>query len=160
RGHLWVTDFGLARIQAEAGLSETGDVVGTLRYMSPEQALGKHGLVDHRADVYGLGVTLYELLTLRPALDGRDRQELFRALGMEGPAPPARPQPIGSRSCSGRWPGGRRSATPRPRTWPTPCSGSWTTSRSAPSGPRRHSERRNGSGGTPPPAPRRSSCWS
>jgi serine/threonine protein kinase len=50
-GGLWVSDFGLARVEADAGLTVTGDVLGTLRYMSPEQALGKHGLVDHRTDV-------------------------------------------------------------------------------------------------------------
>ncbi len=88
RGQLWVTDFGLARCQAEAGLTLTGDLLGTMRYMSPEQALAKHGLVDHRTDVYALGATLYELLTLRPALDGRDRQELLRQLAFEEPALP------------------------------------------------------------------------
>ena len=56
RGKLWVTDFGLARTAADAGLTVTGDLLGTLRYMSPEQALAKHGLVDHRTDVYSLGV--------------------------------------------------------------------------------------------------------
>jgi serine/threonine protein kinase len=64
QGHLWVTDFGLARVGTDSGLTMTGDLVGTLRYMSPEQALAKHGLIDHRTDVYSLGVTLYELLTL------------------------------------------------------------------------------------------------
>ena len=53
------------------GLTMTGDLVGTLRYMSPEQALGRRGCVDHRTDIYSLGVTLYELLTLRPAFDGQ-----------------------------------------------------------------------------------------
>src|SRR5262249_3089759 len=57
-GKLWVTDFGLARTAAEGNLTMTGDVLGTLRYMSPEQALAKHGLVDHRTDVYGLAATL------------------------------------------------------------------------------------------------------
>jgi serine/threonine protein kinase len=89
RGNLWVADFGLARVHAEAGLTMTGDVLGTLRYMSPEQALARRGLVDHRTDVYSLGVTLYELLTLRPALHGRDRQELLRQIAFEEP-PPAR----------------------------------------------------------------------
>src|SRR5262245_4462266 len=73
QGKLWITDFGLARTAADSGLTLTGDLVGTLRYMSPEQALAKHGLVDHRSDVYALGATLYELLTLRPAVEGRDR---------------------------------------------------------------------------------------
>src|SRR5262249_25428262 len=77
RGALWVTDFGLARTAANAGLTMTGDVLGTLRYMSPEQALAKHGLVDHRTDVYSLGVTLCELLSLQPVFGGNDREELL-----------------------------------------------------------------------------------
>ena len=72
RGQLWVTDFGLAQMQhGEASLTMTGDLVGTLRYMSPEQALAKRVVIDHRTDVYSLGATLYELLTLEPAFGGR-----------------------------------------------------------------------------------------
>jgi serine/threonine protein kinase len=87
-GKLWVTDFGLARFDAGTSLTATGDLVGTLRYMAPEQALAKHGLVDHRADVYALGATLYELLTGRPAVDGADRQEILRKIAFEEPAAP------------------------------------------------------------------------
>src|SRR5262249_47579048 len=72
-GNAWVTDFGLARLGEGPGLTISGDLLGTLRYMSPEQALAKHGLVDHRTDVYSLGATLYELLTLRPAVDGASK---------------------------------------------------------------------------------------
>jgi serine/threonine protein kinase len=90
RGDLWVTDFGLAHCQSQAGLTLTGDLVGTLRYMSPEQALAKRVLIDHRTDVYSLGVTLYELLTLEPAFAGRDRQELLRQIAFEEPVPPRR----------------------------------------------------------------------
>ncbi len=95
RGEVWVTDFGLARIQAEAGLTLTltGDVLGTLRYMSPEQALGPRGLVDHRSDIYSLGATLYELLTLQPAVRGSDRQEILRRFAFEEPEPPRRINP-------------------------------------------------------------------
>jgi serine/threonine protein kinase len=76
-----VTDFGLAQVQSDARLTITGDLVGTLRYMSPEQALAKRVVIDHRTDVYSLGATLYELLTLEPAYRGTDRQELQRQIG-------------------------------------------------------------------------------
>jgi WD40 repeat protein len=90
RGHLWVTDFGLAQCQQSAGLTMTGDLVGTLRYMSPEQALAQRGGTDQRTDIYSLGATLYELLTLEPAFDGDDRQELLRKIAFEDPRPPRR----------------------------------------------------------------------
>jgi eukaryotic-like serine/threonine-protein kinase len=87
RGNLWVADFGLAHCQSHAGLTMTGDLVGTLRYMSPEQALARRVVIDHRTDVYSLGATLYELLTLEPVFDGRDRQELLRQIAFEEPSP-------------------------------------------------------------------------
>jgi serine/threonine protein kinase len=89
-GHLWVSDFGLAQFQGDGAMTVTGDLVGTLRYMSPEQALGKRGLVDHRTDVYALGATLYELLTVTPVFPGRDREELLRQIAFEEPQPPRR----------------------------------------------------------------------
>lgn len=84
-GHLWVTDFGLAKFDAAAAMTVSGDLIGTLRYMSPEQALARHGLVDHRTDVYSLGATLYELLTLRPVFDGADKHEILRKIAFEEP---------------------------------------------------------------------------
>jgi serine/threonine protein kinase/tetratricopeptide (TPR) repeat protein len=87
RGELWVTDFGLAHVHGDAKLTLTGDLVGTLRYMSPEQALAQHVVVDHRSDVYSLGATLYELLTLEPAFGGTDRQELLRQIALDEPRP-------------------------------------------------------------------------
>jgi serine/threonine protein kinase/tetratricopeptide (TPR) repeat protein len=90
---LWVTDFGLARIESDVGLTMTGDILGTLRYMSPEQALGKHVLVDHRTDIYSLGATLYELLTLEPVFDGEDRQTLLRQLSFDEPKAPRKINP-------------------------------------------------------------------
>ncbi len=88
RGHLWVTDFGLARLQAEGDLTATGDLVGTLRYMSPEQLRGGRTPADHRTDVYALGATLYELATLEPAFPETDRSELLRKILHESPRPP------------------------------------------------------------------------
>jgi serine/threonine protein kinase len=90
RGNLWVTDFGLARLPNDPGLTLTGDLIGTLRYMSPEQALAKRVVIDHRTDVYSLGATLYELLALRPVFGGNDRQELLRQIAFEEARPPRR----------------------------------------------------------------------
>ena len=92
RGHLWMTDFGLAQFQTDMGMTLTmpGDVLGTLRYMSPEQALGKHTFVDHRTDIYSLGVTLYELLTLEPVFTGKDRPEILSKIADKDPRPPKR----------------------------------------------------------------------
>jgi tetratricopeptide (TPR) repeat protein len=92
RGQLWVTDFGLAQFHrdGEASLTLTGDLVGTLRYMSPEQALAKRSVIDHRTDTYSLGATLYELLTLQPVFRGTDRQELLRQIAFDEPTAPRR----------------------------------------------------------------------
>lgn len=87
-GNLWITDFGLAQVHADAGLTQTGDLLGTLRYISPEQAGGPRALVDHRTDVYSLGATLYELLTLRPIFDGADRRTLLHQIMHEDPRLP------------------------------------------------------------------------
>lgn len=85
-GKIWVTDFGLAQVQTEvSNLTRTGDPLGTLRYMSPEQASGKRDELDHRTDIYSLGVTLYELLTLQPAIKGegyRERLAFVRNIGI------------------------------------------------------------------------------
>jgi serine/threonine protein kinase len=89
-GKLWITDFGLARVQSDSGVTLTGDVVGTLRYMSPEQAGGQSALVDARTDVYSLGVTMYELLTQQHAFEGEDRQSLLQQIVSDDPIPPRR----------------------------------------------------------------------
>ena len=87
-GKLWITDFGLARFRADGSLTISGEVVGTLRYMSPEQLRGQPGLVDQRTDLYSLGITLYELLTLRPAFSSQEQPELMREVeAAEPPAP-------------------------------------------------------------------------
>src|SRR5205814_724985 len=102
RGTVWITDFGLAKAVAspdspgEAELTSTGDIVGTLRYLAPERL---NGDADPRSDVYSLGLTLYEFLTLRPALYEPDRTKLrqprtrptpgFMTPWWPRPAPPA-----------------------------------------------------------------------
>ncbi|MFI5460434.1 MAG: protein kinase [Isosphaerales bacterium] len=93
QGTLWVTDFGLARLPGDVSLTATGDLLGTLRYMSPEQSLGKRALIDGRTDIYSLGVTLYELLTLQPAFDGKDRQAVLRQIADDEPRPVRRVNP-------------------------------------------------------------------
>jgi tetratricopeptide (TPR) repeat protein len=94
RGHLFVTDFGLARLpQQNPGLTRTGDLVGTLRYMCPEQARGDQNTASPAMDIYALGLTLYELSTLRPAFRGADRQQLLRRILHEEPPTPRRLDP-------------------------------------------------------------------
>ncbi|MFO0796131.1 MAG: serine/threonine-protein kinase [Gemmataceae bacterium] len=89
-GRLWLADFGLARAGAgSAGV--TGGRPGTLRYMSPEQAAG--GTVDSRADVYGLGATLYELLALRPPHTAGSDPDLLREVLSADPVPVRRHNP-------------------------------------------------------------------
>ena len=70
KGKVWITDFGVARCKTSIDLTETGHAVGTMAYMSPEQAEGQPALVDHRTDIYSLGVTLYELATLHHPGEG------------------------------------------------------------------------------------------
>jgi serine/threonine protein kinase len=86
-GHLWITDFGLAQFQNEASLTQSGDLLGTLRYMSPEQASGQRMAIDHRTDIYSLGATLYEFLTLHPPFEGNNRQTLFHQILNDDPRP-------------------------------------------------------------------------
>jgi WD40 repeat protein len=83
-GVVWITDFGLAKTE-DAGLTQTGDIVGTVRYMAPERFRGS---CDRRADVYGLGLTLYELVTLVPAFDSADRLVLIDQIGKQEPRRP------------------------------------------------------------------------
>ncbi|MEQ1903045.1 MAG: serine/threonine-protein kinase [Pirellulaceae bacterium] len=86
-GNVWVTDFGLARCQGASNLTSQGDRIGTARYMSPEQAAGRVHQIDFRTDIYSLGVTLYELLTLRPAFDSTDRVQLLADIESKEPTP-------------------------------------------------------------------------
>jgi serine/threonine protein kinase len=88
QGRLWITDFGLAQMHADAGLTRTGDVLGTLRYMSPEQASGQRVVLDHRTDIYSLGATFYELATLEPIFVGQNQHELLRQILNEEPRLP------------------------------------------------------------------------
>ncbi len=83
-GRVWVTDFGLAQAGGEGSLTRTGDVVGTVRYMAPERF---RGWADPRSDVYSLGLTLYELVALRPAFGDPDRLRLVHAVTYEEPPP-------------------------------------------------------------------------
>jgi WD40 repeat protein/serine/threonine protein kinase len=81
-GTVWVTDFGLAKADDHQDLTATGDLVGTLRYVPPEAFEGKS---DARSDVYSLGLTLYELVALRPAFGERDRNKLIRQVCNDDP---------------------------------------------------------------------------
>src|SRR5262245_26670164 len=91
RGDLWVTDFGLAKSESVGDLTQTGDVVGTLRYMAPERL---DGWSDPRSDVYSLGLTLYELLTRRPAFGELGQKQLIQRIMHAEPPRPRKLNPL------------------------------------------------------------------
>jgi serine/threonine protein kinase/WD40 repeat protein/tetratricopeptide (TPR) repeat protein len=84
-GNVWVTDFGLAKLEENADLSQSRELVGTLRYMAPERFQGSS---DRRGDIYSLGATLYELLALRPLFEENDQIRLIERIRDDPPAPP------------------------------------------------------------------------
>lgn len=88
-GRIRVTDFGLARLMAEPGVTVTGEMIGSPLYMSAEQVSGGPANVDHRTDVYSLGATMYEWLTLRPPFPGESREQVITRL-LQGDAPSLR----------------------------------------------------------------------
>ena len=158
RGNLWVTDFGLARFQNEPGLTRTGDLLGTLRYIAPELVLGQRMVHDPRSDIYSLGATLYELLTLRPVFDGRDRQEVLRQIAHAEPIPPRRLDPTIPRDLEtivlqGDGQGARSPLHDRARA----CRGSWSLSRGQ-DDPRPPSDPRRAHGEVGSPASRGARC--
>ena len=89
KGNMWVADFGLARVEGNEGLTETGDFVGTLRYMAPERL---EGVLDRRSDIYSLGATLYELLTFEPFYESNSNAQLDERILNDSPLPPSRLQ--------------------------------------------------------------------
>lgn len=93
KGTLWIADFGLARKIGDPALTATGVILGTPRYMSPEQAATAAGQMDHRSDLYSLGVTIYELLTCRPVFEGETPQEILGQILAREPVAPRRLNP-------------------------------------------------------------------
>jgi serine/threonine protein kinase len=89
-GRLSVNDFGLARVLEQPGVTMTGEFVGTPMYMSPEQITAGRTPLDHRTDIYSLGATLYELLTLRPPFAGERRDQVLAQILHKEPLPPRR----------------------------------------------------------------------
>ncbi len=89
-GAVWITDFGLAKLAGDDGLTRTGDLIGTLQYV-PAESL--HGEFDRRGDVYGLGLTLYELLALEPAFADTNPTRLMRKIAEEAPPLPRKVNP-------------------------------------------------------------------
>jgi serine/threonine protein kinase/WD40 repeat protein len=84
-GAVWITDFGLAKAEGSDGLTSPGDLLGTLRYMAPERFEGRSG---PRSDVYSLGLTVYEMLTLRPAYTDVDPAALIESTRRQAPPAP------------------------------------------------------------------------
>jgi eukaryotic-like serine/threonine-protein kinase len=88
-GTIWITDFGLAKAEGD-NLTRSGDVVGTLRYMAPERFAGNS---DARSDLYSLGLTLYELVTLQSPFGDSDRARLIQRVARENPRLPHKINP-------------------------------------------------------------------
>jgi serine/threonine protein kinase len=89
-----LTDFGLAREEGLPSVTLTGEFAGTPHYVSPEQAMARRLAVDHRTDVFSLGVTLYELLTLRRPFEGKSSQEVLAKIIAKEPPNPKRWNPV------------------------------------------------------------------
>lgn len=92
-GRIWLTDFGLARRVDDAALSVAGALLGTPRYMSPEQARASQDPVDHRTDIYSLGATLYELATGRPIFEAGTAHEVLTQILHSEPRAPRQCRP-------------------------------------------------------------------
>ncbi len=92
-GRLMIADFGLAKDVNEDSVTLTGSLLGTLRYMSPEQAMARRMRIDHRTDIYSLGATMYELLTMKPAIPGADDKEILGHIVTKDPISPRRIAP-------------------------------------------------------------------
>ncbi len=91
RGTVWITDFGLAKLGEEFNnVTRTGDLIGTLQYMAPESLRAQ---TDARSDIYGLGITLYEMLTLHPAFNEPNPAALMRRVAESDPVAPRRLNP-------------------------------------------------------------------
>jgi len=90
QGTIWVTDFGLAKAEGCEELTSPGDVVGTVRYMAPERFQGK---ADPRCDIYSLGLTLYEMIALKPAFAASHRVQLMNAILHDEPTRPRQLDP-------------------------------------------------------------------
>lgn len=90
QGVLWIADFGLARRIEDPAVTQSGALIGTPRYMSPEQAEAAKRPVDHRSDIYSLGVTLYELLTFRPVFEGKTPHDVISQILTREPVAPRR----------------------------------------------------------------------
>lgn len=90
---LRISDFGLARLAEQPGVTMTGEVLGSPLYMSPEQITGDPGAVDHRTDIYSLGATMYEWLTLNPPYPGETRERVINKILSTEPLPPRSENP-------------------------------------------------------------------
>ncbi len=136
QGKLFVADFGLARDETDINLTRTGELLGTPRYMSPEQAAGSPRVVDARTDIYSLGATLYELITLQPVIRAVNRAAALANCTTCKSSRRVSTMPIfrhrWNRSCSSACSPIRRIAIARRMNWPTTCGDFWMAAPSWP----------------------------
>jgi len=92
-GRLRILDFGLAHLEGQQSLTRSGDLIGTVLYMSPEQAMARRIPIDHRTDIYSLGATLYEMLAWSPPFHGKTYQETLSSIVLRDPQLPRKLNP-------------------------------------------------------------------
>ncbi len=92
-GRLRILDFGLARLEGQESLTISGDFLGTVLYMSPEQAMAKRIRIDHRTDIYSFGAAMYEALTLHPPFQGKHHQDTLSQIIFRDPKSPRQVNP-------------------------------------------------------------------
>lgn len=166
---LHIADFGLARLTDQPHLTMAGDVMGTPSYLSPEQVRANGHEVDHRTDIYSLGVTLYELITWRHPSAARRANRSSAASARSSPSHPgdwrATSPSIWRPSACG--PSRRKpiAAISRPRPWPRTCVASPMAGRSSADASGRSARRSSGPGVTRRPRrpswpPQPPCCWS
>ena len=124
-----LADFGIAKLDDRFFLNDKGEVVGTMAYMSPEQAGGQSHWASPQSDIFSLGTVMYELLCGRTPFRGQDFEEIRQQILERSVQPPRTIDDSISKEleavCLKALARSRKTASRRPPTWQRPCAGRW-----------------------------------